>query len=321
MFSKLPDLFNKNFVIGFFLPFALFLAANYFLLSQYGLLDDLIQLSTSSQFEVLVGTTIIGLVSWFGGVCLLVVNKDIFRIMEGYGIINPLRLVRHIERRRYRKLKAAIQSLDRQYSDCLAAKKAFPQDLRVRRNQLMRELVTRFPDQEQWLLPTAIGNIVRAFEIYPRVMYGVDAIPSWNRLMAVIPLEFLQYIDDAKSQVDFWVNIGFISLLTTVEYFVLALSFSQFRVVWFPVLALLVAVAAYVLSGNTAKRWGDLVKAAYDIYLPDLQEKLGFQELNSAEEERLQWRSFSQALIYRLPEQMPERFRETEQQQEQEGLE
>jgi hypothetical protein len=92
MFSKLPDLFERNFAVGFFLPIIAFLAASVCLLDGCGLLQTLWVMDTASQFGVLVGTTFIGLVSWLGGVFLLVTNRAMIRFLEGYGRFNPLRL-------------------------------------------------------------------------------------------------------------------------------------------------------------------------------------------------------------------------------------
>jgi hypothetical protein len=62
-------------------------------------------------------------------------------------------------------------------------------------------------------LPTRFGNAIRSFEVYSRIIYGLEAIDGWPRLLAVIPADYRQAIDDAKAQVDFWVNIWMGSLL------------------------------------------------------------------------------------------------------------
>ena len=84
-------------------------------------------------------------------------------------------------------------------------------------------MVTQYPDDEFWLLPTSFGNSIRAFEVYSRIMYGIDAIEGWSRLLAVIPTEYLEKINDSKANVAFWVNNLFLGGLAFLGYFVLAL--------------------------------------------------------------------------------------------------
>ena len=49
----------------------------------------------------------------------------------------------------------------------------------------LRYAVENFPDDIEWVLPTRLDNLIRAFEVYPRVVYGLDSIPAWPRLQAV----------------------------------------------------------------------------------------------------------------------------------------
>ena len=53
--------------------------------------------------------------------------------------------------------------------------------------------------------------------------------------------------------------------------------------------------------------WGDYAKSSFDIFVPKLREALGFPKANNRNSERQQWVKFSQAIIYRLPDYMPER--------------
>src|SRR5712692_4078105 len=78
-------------------------------------------------------------------------------------------------------------------------------------------LAERFPPEEDQLLPTAFGNTIKAFETYPDVMYGFDAIEGWTRLLAVIPKDYRELIETTKAETDFWVNLWFISLLILCE--------------------------------------------------------------------------------------------------------
>src|SRR5271155_3170324 len=50
------------------------------------------------------------------------------------------------------------------------------------------------------------GNIIRAFEVYPRQVYEADSGNIWPRLASVMSKDFSALQDDARAQVDFFVR-------------------------------------------------------------------------------------------------------------------
>lgn len=304
LFSELPKLLDRNFAVGYFLPTVLFLSVSLNLLITPGLFPEIL---LKLQADVLLGTTVIGLVSWLGGVLLMVANRDVIRLMEGYGYFNPAKFLHSIEIRRYRNLHQAISQLDDQYQSCIDEVKDFPDELRVKRDRLMREATERFPDDEHWVLPTSFGNTMRAFEVYPRVMYGLDAIPGWNRLRTVIPKDYRNLLDSAKSSVDFWVNLWFLSIIAILEYIGIVICTDQIKALWFPFSVLTVTIVAYTRARCSAAEWGDYVKSSFDIFIPELRNKLGFSKPTTSKEEKSLWSKFSQAIIYMDPDCLPKR--------------
>lgn len=304
MFGELPKLFDRNFAVGFFLPIAIFATLSGLMLSQYGFALDFISYMAR---DLLVGTTVLGLLSWVGGIILLAVNRDLYRIMEGYGKYNPVKLFQWFEKIRYQKTVSELEKLDDEYRECYASKKEFPVKSRTRRNEIMRQLAEEFPDKEEYLLPTPFGNVLRSFEIYPRVMYGLEAIDGWGRLLAVVPKEYTELIDSAKSQVDFWVNMGLVMILLQIEYVSLTYIFGNGVLNWWVILLFIVLGTIPPMRATSAAReWGDLIKSAFDMFIPKMRETLGIAEPKNRDEEKLQWTHFSQAIIYRLPERNPE---------------
>ena len=303
MFGELPKVFDRDFAIAYFIPVAAFLAASLQLLSGFGLVPGL---ETQLQQNLAIGTTVVGLVSWLIGVLLMAINREIYRTLEGYGRFNPARLLGFLEKRRFQRLQAEIQALDDKYRAQLDGGEPFPREERLRRDRLMFQAARRFPEDESQLLPTAFGNCIRAFEVYPRVMYGVEAIQGWVRLLAFIPKEFRSTLDSAKAQTDFWVNVIFLSILYLIEYCVVAVYAHQMRSIWVPALALGIAWVASYRARGSAIGWGEMVKASFDAFLPKLEKAVGFAP-GSQEQDRERWTRFSQAIIYRLPELMPER--------------
>jgi len=303
MFGELPKLFDRNFVIGFFLPVAIFITISLLILNPYPLATSII---TFLKVDLLIGTTTLGLLAWVGGILLLALNRDLYRLLEGYRKYNPLKLLRWMESLRYQRIGNEIEKLDNEYSECIRSNRDFPTQSRTRRNELMRRLVEEFPDKEEYLLPTPFGNVLRSFEIYPRFMYGIEAIDGWGRLLSVIPKAYIELIDAAKAQVDFWVNLSIIFILLQVEYIVIASINGMALQWWIVILFVLLGTIAPLRATSSAKEWGDFVKSAFDVYRFDLLDTLGFDTPKNREEEKTLWKKYSQAIIYRLPDLLPE---------------
>ena len=303
MFGELPKLFDRNFAVGFFLPVAILITLSGVILAPYVFSEEISKLL---EINLLIGTTVLGLLSWVGGIVLLAVNRDLYRFMEGYGTYNPMKLFGWFEKKRYQDTVKALDKLDNEYRDCIKAKKEFPAESRKKRNNLKHRLAEEFPDQEFYLLPTPFGNVLRSFEIFPRVMYGLDSIPAWGRLLAVMPKDYIELIDGAKSQVDFWANLGLIFILLQIEYVGLVFATGDQLNWWIVLLWIVLGTIAPLRATSSAREWGDYVKSAFDVFAPKLREELGIEQPKNREEEYAQWQKISQAIIYRIPEQMPE---------------
>ncbi len=305
MFSKLPDLFNKNFAIGYFLPTIIFLLANRFLLEHFKLSPQILNLTNKNQVDALIGTTLIGLISWLISILLMALNRDIVRMLEGYGKLNPLKLFGFIERNRCRKLKKKIEDLNHIRSTCISEQKEFPARLRSQRIRLMQMIVQRFPDDERWLLPTSFGNTIRAFEVYSRIMYGIDSIPGWYRLLGVIPDNFRKFIEESEAQVNFWTNICLLGCIIIAEYIGLSIFAARASFFWILGIAIFIIVIAYTKARNASIEWGNWVKSSFDLYLSDLRKKLNLPDSSNRAQEKQLWSKFSRALIYNKTEDMP----------------
>ncbi len=306
MFSELPKLFERNFAIACFLPMTALAGLNLLLFQAYNLN---IKFFTFATTDILVGTTIIGLLCWLGGIILLAMNRAFYRFFEGYGALNPLKLLGWIEKYRFKKTLQKIQELDEQYLGFVEKKKDVPHVLISKRNHIKREFAERFPAEENLVLPTPFGNTIRAFEYYPKIMYGIDAVFSWNRLLSVVPKDFQSLIDDSKTEVDFWVNMSFISLFIIFEQIILWINSGILKGFLLLPLALIIFVLSSSRSRSSAVEWGDMVKACFDVYLPKLREQLEFIPPKNGDEEQKMWREFSQAVIYRYPSLIPKKIR------------
>jgi hypothetical protein len=165
---------------------------------------------------------------------------------------------------------------------------------------------SRFPDQESLLLPTAFGNTLRSFEIYPRMMYGMESIDGWSRILAVVQKDYLALIDSAKAQVDFWINTGFLSIVVLIQIVALWLLKRSLPPFWLAGAIILIAAISSWLAVRSAGEWGDYVKSVFDLYRFNLLDAFGIKRPETRQEEKKLWTAFSQAIIYRMPDILPE---------------
>jgi len=304
MFGELPKIFDRNFVVAFFLPAAFFIMifvgilANFHVIAwPFGSLEDF-------KAEGLTAMTMLSLASLLVALILLALNFDIYRFLEGYPF-DSFASLKWLQRRRYNRQRKTLLSVEEEMRPFLETGIEPPTELWDRRDALLLNLTNRWPDNEAHLLPTAFGNTIRAFEVYSRQMYGIDAIPGWTRLQAVIPKDYRSLIDEAKALADFWVNLWVACYLVLIAWIVVVIHTRRLMMLWLPAI---IGFLCYVVSRRSrseAESWGDIVKAAFDVFLPRLQSKLEFPARSDSEEAKQQWQSFSQAMIYGIPDSLP----------------
>ncbi len=327
MFGDLPKIFERNFVVGYVLPSALFLLLSLGF-THNGNLWDFLTTSDGASFAV---------VAFALGIMLLALNRSITRILEGYGKLNPARLMIWLQRWRFKRLREKLKAANKEYHR-YSKPEDVPEELEQRRQRLMTRLVERYPNEKGLVLSTSFGNCLRAFESYPNVMYKLEIIEGWTRLAAVIPKDYSDQIDTAKAQTDLWVNLWFLSLLTIGDailtwrfpgallagskrqlveklldklvtfanahgHLSVTLNATDIAPYFQPLLtsvgALALAFFASSMAARAAIEYGSTFKAAVDVYLPALYTQLGFPAAANWEDVRNRWDRFSDAVSYR----------------------
>jgi hypothetical protein len=184
--------------------------------------------------------------------------------------------------------------------------------------RLRLELLARYPTDEAHVLPTAFGNVLRAFEVYPREVYGADAIPVWLRLAAVVPKDHAAQVNGARAQVDCFVNIAFLAFGLVLAALVGAAVHTigaamddgaaaaagdppWVRQAVAAAVAFAVSLLSYRWAVARAAAWGEAVKAAFDCYLPALIGQLGYAVPPTEAERRAFWEQFNDRMLYRYP--------------------
>jgi hypothetical protein len=294
MFSELPKLFDRDFAVGFFLPAAALVASFWVVLRTFGVTG-----TTLGDLESWTATAIAIGVVWLVAVGLLAFNYAILRFLEGYPKFFPLRRERErFWKKRFRNaaeqnllVQATIDRALDEAKDPPTTPGDFPQKLRL--------AVEEYPHEIAFVLPTKFGNVFRSLEAYPLVVYGIDAIPAWPRLQAVLPEKFKTQLGEAKSLLDFFVNIVVGGVLTGWLYILLGIWTRDLPSLWLPVVAIAVVFGSYNASLVAVKEYGIHVKCAFDLYRGELAKQLGLELPRSPAAERRMWVAVSTMMIYR----------------------
>lgn len=165
----------------------------------------------------------------------------------------------------------------------------------------LRRAVEGYPDEKKWVLPGPFGNRMRAVEVYARVVYGLDTVPVWPRLQALLPCDFRDLLNAAKAQLDFSVNLAAAGILTATVYAAACACFLRFPT-WHPFgAAVVVLLIGYALAVQSVKTYGLYVRGAFDLYRGALADQLGLAMPDSSAKERAMWKLVSRMMIYRSP--------------------
>jgi hypothetical protein len=154
--------------------------------------------------------------------------------------------------------------------------------LRERANNL-------FPPESESVLPTRLGNVIRAFEAYAGERYGIESVTIWSRLLSVLPLEFLDKVKEVKASFNFLLNTVILLQLLGLELLFLP-PYQNYH--WRFLAALLSFVISYLIYRAAVSRaidWGYMFNTAFDLYRRDLLRQLGFRPPSNIEKERELW--------------------------------
>jgi hypothetical protein len=308
MFGSLTKLADKAFVVGFLLPTLMAALAFLYLFNDVEPFSGAYKAALSiKEFSEL---SVAAIIVWALASLLMMWNEWLYRFLEGY--VGPFNNegMRERARDRMTAAQADLKIRETLIADKRKTKTATDEETRVYLKAL-RDFFARYPVDAGLVLPTRFGNVLRAFETYPRGVYGIEAIPTWLRLQGVVPKDYAALVNDARSTVDFFVNGWFLAVLLGVSAIartVFALNVNccgQSAVGMDPKFAWIAALsfgAAWIAYGNavaTAITWGDSVKAAFDLYLPAMAAQLGYGVPKNEDERREFWDEVSSLFLYR----------------------
>jgi hypothetical protein len=125
-----------------------------------------------------------------------------------------------------------------------------------------------YPDDQGHVMPTSLGNALKAAEDRAGERYGLDCVVIWPRLQPLLSEALAAALDDARNQLDLAVRFAATFGLIAVGALVLLAPYGWWAMAVLAALAL--AWLSYRGSMNAAIAYGELLESAIDLHRFDL---------------------------------------------------
>ena len=215
----------------------------------------------------------------FSSLLMESIRFPLLRILEGYWGKQLQAPALALLRKKFRRQRARLRSLKQKEPPLDEAEQA-----EMRR---LEKWIHNHPAREADLLPTALGNLLRARERAPEQKYGLDSIVCFPRLWLLLPQEVREDLAAARDSLD-----------TSVESWawgILFLVWTRFSF-WAAIISLVWVLFAYQTALRAAAVYGDLLESAFDLYRLKLYKAMGWEPPKNPEEERRTGRALTEFL-------------------------
>jgi hypothetical protein len=228
----------------------------------------------------------------------------LLRLYEGYWGRGPggqlARLAARRHAGRINKRNRDIDRLEDEINDPRVGNQPLQMTKTRQANALYEYLYRNYPSAQK-AMPTRLGNILKAAELYSSDArrYKMDAVFFWPRLIAVVPATARADLSDARASLALLLNVCTLALLLTVGTLaaMAAAAVHPASAFWAAAASgFLLATLTYRSALSSARSYGELVRATFDLYRGDLLTQLKFGLPSSLGEERELWANLAQQM-------------------------
>lgn len=213
----------------------------------------------------------------------------VLRTVEGYWPPPLQPLARALVKRRATRFEA----LERRWNELYPRNETGCCDPAEKKELLALELrLAAMPADADLLMPTRLGNVLRAAESGVEVKYGIDPVRCWPALWLLLPDATRTEVTAARASLD--------TGATWLLWSVLVAVWAVFTP-WAVLVAGVAAVAAYVNLVGIAIGYGEVIDAAFALHRGLLYDALGRPRPARPSDERNAGRALTAAL-WRGPE-------------------
>jgi hypothetical protein len=235
----------------------------------------------SERLKNLSATEAVVLAAAILGLAVIVqpLQLGIVRTLEGYPLLHgpgtaPGRPLVAFQAWRWQKTK-----------DKTASAGNTPRDRAKRSAAGMRLL--RLPAKER-LMPTMLGNVLRAGEDRPKARYGMDSVLLWPHVHALLRPGIAAAVDDQRDQLDATARMSATLLIAAAISFGLLVTHGWWLAL--PAALLVLSLVAYRSAIAAGVAYATVVNAAIDLHRFDLLQALHLGLPHDLEAERRQWK-------------------------------
>jgi len=327
---------GRSFIVSAFLPAAIFILLAFFLFRGFvpeALSKQILSSQSFAHYEWFVLTLVI----LWGAFYLYSANDITVKIFEGY--IFPTWLSNYFIRRQkknweeshlpqFNKWKKENAKMMKKISGGKGVtENEMEQDVRnlLRAHEELADVGMSSPLDKEYLMPTRLGNVLRASEMYAYERYAIEEITIWPRLVPVLPSELIGHIDEKNNHFMFLINSAFLvycngllSLLfglvglplilfpNLIKPFAIRIEgFFYIGYDFINPLGYLVISAVllgfgyilYLIAVNVAGEFGMYIRASFDLYRVKLLRQLNWPPPKTIVEEQELWRNISRFII------------------------
>jgi hypothetical protein len=167
--------------------------------------------------------------------------------------------------------------------------------------QELFERLERYPQQIELIVPTRLGNALRAMETYGSNRYGLDSQTLWYELQSTTSPTLRTDLEDNRASVDFFVSaVAHLSLLAVVSTGVAIACHGGHSIA--PAVVAVVSVAltrpSYLAAVRNVGDWHYSIRALVNLGRGDLAHALGLRLPQSFAEERRLWSAVTDFVSY-----------------------
>jgi hypothetical protein len=278
--KDVTGVFSRYFVVGFFMPAYISLVLLWLTASSEFIPDSLEDHSQGTELLILGGVALVVAMALSG------TTTTITRLFQG---LWPPELMwwplRSNELRRFHRL-VKIRDHDPDPGTRTDAEWAFD---------------SNFPGDELAVLPTRVGNIMRASEWHSYRRWGLDGATVWPRVEALLSDGERELLLNAK--IDFYVLVNATLGASVVGVLLIVDSaINDGGLTWWQwplyIVPFLIAYLLYRAAQWPARQWGGSVRSGVDLHRFEVYEKLGFRTPTSFSDERNLAREVNKVLAY-----------------------
>jgi hypothetical protein len=153
------------------------------------------------------------------------------------------------------------------------------------------ERINRFPRQAELILPTRLGNALRAGETYGWIQYGINLPGLWVHFISVADSRIVDALQQSRAQVDLHIAFVWLSLATSILALVVAVCVRSWLYLMITVVAWILAFLAYRGATAAVTWYAKSMWALVDTSRAALAQALGVRLPGDSAEETKIWKA------------------------------